>query len=93
MQVSIRQNGTKINRVVSFRGFVPDTEGEPKDRLYFVADARTDKAEEAAMDTEAGEDAGMPVMARMMVMLVMIVMEMDGDDGDGDDDDDDDEWS
>jgi len=51
--VSIRQNGTKINRVVSFRGFVPDTEGEPKDRLYFVADARTDKAEEAAMDTEA----------------------------------------
>ena len=27
--VSYRENLTKINRVVSFRGFVPDKDGEP----------------------------------------------------------------
>lgn len=50
---STRSNGTKLNRVVVFRGFVPDTEGQPKDRLYYVADAKIEKAEQAMRDVDA----------------------------------------
>ena len=51
--VSSRLNQTKINRVVSFRGFVPDKKGEPCDRLFFVVNSRTEKAEQVALDVEA----------------------------------------
>ena len=51
--VSSRLNQTKINRVVSFRGFVPDEKSEPRDRLFFVVNANTEKAEQVALDVEA----------------------------------------
>ena len=38
--------GTRINRVVNFRGFLPDKKGEPGDRLYYVTDLNTEKAEQ-----------------------------------------------
>ena len=44
--VSTRVNHTKINRAISFRGFVPDSPGHGKDRLYTVVDARIEKAEQ-----------------------------------------------
>jgi hypothetical protein len=44
--VSTRVNNTKINRAISFRGFVPDSPGHGKDRLYTVVDARIEKAEQ-----------------------------------------------
>jgi len=88
---STRANGTKLNRVVVFRGythrhshvneeragsvrvphaprctasscrprhgvrgrFVPDSPGEARDRLYYVADGRVEKAEQALRDVDA----------------------------------------
>jgi hypothetical protein len=44
--VSTRVNHTKINRAISFRGFVPDSPGHGRDRLYTVVDARIEKAEQ-----------------------------------------------
>ncbi len=55
--ISSRVNHTKINRAISFRGFVPDSPGHGKDRLYTVVDARIEKAEQnistAMQPTEA----------------------------------------
>jgi len=51
--VSSRLNQTILNRVVGFRGFVPDEDGEPKDRLFFVVNSNTEKAEQVALDVEA----------------------------------------
>lgn len=50
--IALRANGTRINRVVNFRGFLPDKKGEPGDRLYYVTDSNTEKAEQVARDTE-----------------------------------------
>ena len=51
--ISYRNNNTKINRVVKFRGFVLD--GAAKDRLYTIVDSRIEKAEQIdpTIETEA----------------------------------------
>ena len=53
--ISTRMNHTKINRVVKFRGFVLDTKGAAKDRIYTVVDSRIEKAEQ--IDPNAETDA------------------------------------
>uniref|UniRef100_A0A6U4UIT3 EF-hand domain-containing protein n=1 Tax=Hemiselmis andersenii TaxID=464988 RepID=A0A6U4UIT3_HEMAN len=50
--IALRANGTRMNRVVNFRGFLPDRKGEPGDRLYYVTDSNVEKAEQVARDTE-----------------------------------------
>lgn len=53
--IALRANGTRINRVVNFRGFLPDKKGEPGDRLYYVTDSNVEKAEQVARDAQVRE--------------------------------------
>ena len=55
--IALRANGTRMNRVVNFRGFLPDKKGEPGDRLYYVTDSNVEKAEQVARDAQVSEIA------------------------------------
>ena len=44
--ISTRANLSRINRTITFRGFVPDSSGKGIDRLYTVVDSRVEKAEQ-----------------------------------------------
>lgn len=53
--ISSRINQTKINRTLSFRGFVPDSK-DRNDQLYTVVDARIEKAEQNILASGASTE-------------------------------------